>query len=252
MLSCLAIFDVYHCGYRKRYNSDDESEDADNDDYSRNNNYDDDDDDDGSRVGSVGYDQKRAYHYFIELEHQGYVDASLYDKLADHYNTLIYNPHAVDVAKEYYQRAVDMGYGQAYVSLYYQYNSYSPKWKLPHQAASILVEAEEKGLAAKDDRIICRLIEHLLSPYCKVCPTLFEKYQKKNPSELALYFCDLLIQRGEASGYKLKAFLYWRGINDIPKDQAKAVSILEEADKANVASYGIYYKHDSGLIVPYM
>lgn len=141
-------------------------------------------------------------------------------------------------AMEYYHHAIDVGYVPAYVGkselLWQGGNGIAVD---RDKSLLLLVEAEEKAVGVKDDLIIKEIFVRL-SIHHDFKPETLGRF--RNKGEMSLHYCDILIERGSPSGYYFKGSLYAYGRDGLPEDEAKAVSIWEEADRVGLADYRIY------------
>lgn len=141
------------------------------------------------------------------------------------------------MATRYYQRAIDLGYPPAYISDFYWGTTFGK----PEERDKVLLgllEAEHKGIGVKDGRIIAKILEHLKDR--KYTPNAEVLGKFNNKGEMALHYCDVLIERGIPHGYYMKGALYKFGEATVPDDESKAVSIWEEADRLGLANVIIY------------
>lgn len=138
---------------------------------------------------------------------------------------------------KYYLRAAELG-----CPLISEYGIYRTDPQRPIKGHHLeimqfLQEAEEKGVT--DERVLVYMIR-LLAARGK------EIQKGSNPSDLALQYCEVLINRGSPLGYHWKGTIY---CCDDFKDWVKAVSIWEDADRLGVASFYTYSQ--GGLVTAY-
>lgn len=182
---------------------------------------------------------KNAFHSSRDLEIAGIVDPLLYVEVGHTYlyrNCTDENP---SLALWYFQRGADMGSIQAYASMYFMWWDGSPRCHVDrHEAVTVLLNAEERGIGAHDHQLLSILIDSLLDEDYVPNRTILGTFNNK--WEMALHYCDVLIQRGSSVGYHSKATLYRYGNEDFPQDIRKAVEVWEEADKAGLANFLAY------------
>lgn len=71
-------------------------------------------------------------------------------------------------------------------------------------------------------------------------------------ADIILTISSELIRMGSPKGYYWKGLIYWEGLDNIPRDQRKAMTIWEEADKVGMAHRELYDGVLCGLITSYM
>lgn len=192
--------------------------------------------------GEVKRDIKKVFTYLQDLERSGNGNACVLAEIGNCYHKGHGCVPDLSLAKYYYQRAIDLGYTPA-CSLYVDYTVWLGGADLPgsmNTAVLKLLEAEKKGIAIKDDRILSRVINYLLMSHYTPSPEVLGTFKDK--VEMLLYYCDVLINRGSPLGYQHKGDIYISPVLDVPEDKSKAVSIWEEADRLGLADNGIYLK----------
>lgn len=142
----------------------------------------------------------------------------------------------------YYQQSFDHGYASAYVHLRQFINIRPPQVRnycsFDSQVLSAL-DALEKGLAIKDERIVTPIIDTLSKYRFRYTPDPYVLGKFDNKIAMALHYCDVLIQYQSPLGYFKKGAIYDDDKSGI-QDQAKAVSIWEDAAQVGLANYDIY------------
>lgn len=182
----------------------------------------------------------RAFHYLLDLEREGYVDGNLFHRIGDCYKDAEGCGRSYVKAIEYYQLGISLVYAPGYMALGniwwhgFDHAHDSNKAILP------LLEAENQGV--KDDRILHTLINQLRYSSSPLSDEILGRF--KNKGEMALHYCDVLIQRRSPKGYYLKGCIYWDG-ELVPKDSTKAVSIWEEVDRLGLADSTTYWSSTS-------
>lgn len=198
------------------------------------------------RIGyQVEGEQDKAQIYLLDLEMEGYMDGSLLKGIGETYcdvGTISKNPSK---GWEYSHRVLDMGYTPAYLAIY-KYGYYR-EYIDQEKTVLYLLGAEEKGV--RDSRILEELIMRLSGrTYYIPSQKVLGKFQSR--SEMALHYCDVLIQRRSPLGYYWKGWIYWLGY-DLQRDVFKARTIWEEADKLGLAPESVYTNPLVGLIMAY-
>lgn len=161
--------------------------------------------------------------------------------IGDGYQVGYQGKHDPSMAAKYYQRAIDAGSAIAYAKLAKLLWYKTPSDPADRQMGVLkILEAEEKGIALKDDRILSDLVEWLIRP--RYVPITEVPAHFKDAEEMALHYCDLLIKRRSPLGYYHKGSLYWEDHPTMSKDKSKAVAIWEEADQAGLADAPTYFK----------
>lgn len=186
----------------------------------------------------------KAFNCLLDLEREGYADGGLLHKIGHCYMHGDVCDRSSIKALAYFQRAATFAYAHAYLSMYELWAFDGVNFSCnKNKATLILLEAERKGL--NDDRILNYLIYDLRhfneAPSAKILGRFPDRYA------MALHYCDVLILRKSSYGYSLKGDIYWSGDTEIPKDEAKAVSIWNEADRHGFADHHIYCGINSGL-----
>lgn len=185
---------------------------------------------------------EKGFRYLLEREEEGYTDASLYDNIGERYMRGDKCPKEQSKATTYFQRAIDSGYLSGYVNLSYMlwYNETQDQ-QLKDQGIQVLLDAEKQCAEEKYDRILGSLVYYLgdnaYTPSAQVLG------QFKSKLDMALHYCDILIQRGLPTGYQVKADIYLSGQCGMRKDKAKGMAIWEEAAKAGLADGLAYTVH---------
>lgn len=191
-------------------------------------------------------DKFKTLSYLLDLEREGYTGGDLLHKIGDTYKD--HNGYGRSCALEYYQRAIRFSYVPALLALSRFWMTGEDNFPPDRNMAVLaLLEAERKGL--QDDRILDELVCDLSFNNTPFSDEVLGNFQNK--VEMILHYCDVLVQRKSPGGYHLKGFLYWIG-DVVPKDQAKAVSIWEEADKLGLVGQNLYCSYSSDLSYAYM
>lgn len=183
----------------------------------------------------------KGFHYLADLEREGYVDGLIYNKIGDMYWYGRGCPQDALKWNEYHRRAVDHGYVRAYQTLF-------ASWERLGQldrAEEVFIESEKYLM--DETKIMTWHINRLCSQ--SYTPNIESLKGFTSPIVKALYYCDILIQRGSPSGYILKSSIYKEGKGGMAKDEGKAVRIREEADRRGLATHSFYTS--GGLIAAY-
>lgn len=183
-----------------------------------------------------------AQRYLLDLEVAGNVDGCLFVELGECYMEGVGRHRDQSTAVMYQQRAIDLEYPPASVKLSKRYwDGYRTVTNDEDKSIIAALKAEESGMARKDERILANLLWNLTStrPYTPNAEILGAF---KSKIEMILHFCDVLTQRGSSVGHTLKGFMYFWGDPGLQADEAKALSIWEEADTDSVglASTAVY------------
>lgn len=200
------------------------------------------------RLGGMTKNVMKGLHCLFDLEREGYVDGYLYEKIGHYYCDEHKCEKNSEKATEYYRRAIDLGYGPAYISMYAFRRATTPGRNSLDGLLIDLLEAEEKGL--RDDRILLTVLDD----FCmgdKYVPSEKILGNFKTRAEMALHYCEVLIKRQSPYGYYWKGLLYLYG-QVVPRNESKAVEIWEEADKLGMAHNEIYHTFMGGLVYCYM
>lgn len=160
--------------------------------------------------------------YLLDLEREGHIDGQLFGYLGIKYDVSYANDPLK--AKMYYQRAIERGY----IPPYALRSSSDADNETIEKALLILLEAESKGLDMKDDRIFHSVFEVLTLHTASYTPSSQVLGKFKDATEMALHYCDVLIQRRSPLGYSAKSDIYSFGIPGVSRDECKAMAILEE------------------------
>lgn len=180
--------------------------------------------------------------YLSGLQHEGYVDGELCAIKA------YYAVYDSEEAICNYKRAAELRYAPAYLSL-------ADRWWYPgmgkdhhpDRAMFALLKAENDGL--RDDRLLSRAIRFLCDKRYIPKPGILGTF--KNKVEMALYYCDVLIERGSPLGYYRKGLIYWKGLAGVPKDKYKAVTIWMTAHRHGLADINIYANPKASIMAAY-
>lgn len=195
--------------------------------------------------------EANASRYLMGLEREGYVDGALFDKIGDGYAYMVRRPSEIMLPYMYLQRAISLGYVRSYLTMVEILESRFHAAVFPrgmNNPLLILLKATEQGVT--DEGVLAELLQHLSRWHPDVLiPSAHHQGRRVPVGELALYYCDVLIQNGSSLGYDWKAKLYWSGKAGLPQDMSKAVSIWEEADRLELAHIDMY---KDGLIKAYM
>lgn len=177
--------------------------------------------------------------YLLDLEQTGIVDSSVYVRIAHcySYGSMIY--HQPLLAVMYLQRAMELGRPEALTLMRSELeNSGRETEKFSDMMSWFLLQ--EDHILMKNNSVVENTIGWILSEKKDYRPKgqILSKF--KNKGEIAIYYSDILIQRGLSSGYSYKAKVYREGLGGVERDGAKAVSIWEEAHNAGLADFDIY------------
>lgn len=217
--------------------------------------------------GVMKHDQKKATVYLTDLQREGYTDGGLLHIIGRKYREGDGCGISAMKARDYYQLAIDKEYIPGYLSMSMMY--WGGGYRIPRdttKAIHTLLEAEKKGI--KDDRILSQLIEYL-----RLLPNPNEELlgEFSDIDEMALYYSDILIQRGSPKGYYYKGLITWIGddyrrtpadphsflgpyknaMNTIltyfSRDRDRAISTWEEADRLGLAILSVYTLNETNL-----
>lgn len=189
-----------------------------------------------------GSRDKESFQYLLDLEGEGHIDGSVFNMIGKQYSYSPRYPEGQAMAMMYYQRSIDDGFARAAVDIcYLLYPHVTGTHAQADKAVLSLLESEHKGLGLKDDCILDELVKILTDFNDEYYPNpdILGSFQSK--SEMALHYCDVLIQRKSPLGYKNKADIYEHGLARVGKDMSKAVSIWKEAINEGLANYDICY-----------
>lgn len=192
-----------------------------------------------TRIVNDSRQRRKAFIYLSDLEQSGIVDGFIFDGLGVCYIQGSGCKRDEHLAMMYYQRALDLSFPLGILV-----HSHSRWTGNAHVApdrdicVQLALQAEEKGM--RDDRILnmllCRLRIRSYSPDSQVLGKF------KNRKEMALHYCDVLIDRKSPRGYLRKADFYCHGYADVPTDFYKALSLWEDADRLGLAHWDTYFK----------
>lgn len=99
-----------------------------------------------------------------------------------------------------------------------------------------ILEAEAKGQLMKDDRVLHELINILNDEMIDYTPKPHILGKFAHEKEMALHYCDVLIERKSPLGYIGKAEVYnGSGSQWYEEDETRAITILEDAVRAGLA-----------------
>lgn len=189
---------------------------------------------------------RKAFRYLLDLEREGYVDHWLFRKIGYCYSDY-FSPTTNDqTSLRYYNKALSLGYVPVYSECHGRISIFVLS---KDDVALTLLEAERKGL--RDERNLIELIDCLCSRYYynpsdKVLGNFKDRYK------MALYYCDVLIDRGSPKGYLQKGRIYSGYYTNKLRDVQKAISVWEEADRAGLAEVTAYSDAKTGLVYVYM
>lgn len=192
----------------------------------------------------VGYDgvesdDVKAFTYLLNLDVGDIVDGFVLTKIGECYQYGIGCDKSRHAAIRYYQRAIYSGYRPAGLNVFNllgEGNSGFTKGK--YKIACSLLKNELEATHSKEDRLLGMHIDMLLDPdYVRT----FVPAMLTMRGQLALSYCNDLIQRGSPKGYSAKGWIYALGKYNIPEDWSQAVSIWDEADRLGLADTDAYY-----------
>lgn len=192
--------------------------------------------------GPVKEDKAKAFSYARELEMEGYVDGGINEQIGIAYSRGVGCNNDISAAVSYLQRAIDDNYTLAAIDLFHLLGLGGPGLPADKRSAMMtLVETENKSEGVYDDRIVGELVNKLIES--RYVPSAQCLGRFKDQGEMALHYCNVLIKKRSPLGYQLKGDIYTRGIGGIKKDDSKAVSVWEEADRHGLATFEIYCYH---------
>lgn len=149
---------------------------------------------------------------------------------------------------EYLQRASLLGYAPSYIHMFHLlWVGGGGVLEDREQAVMTLLEAEKKGIGAKDDRILGAVLDTLYNDAYRPGNQVLGKFKSK--TDMALYYSKVLIRRESPLGYLKKGFVLMSKWVD---DHAGAILLFEEADKLGLATLEAYWNSYIGLIDAYM
>lgn len=179
----------------------------------------------------------------FDLEREGYLDGWVFNNIGGYYDrNRDSGNHTSTTAMKYFQLAIEHGCISGFEHL---------RRLMPHVETGIYTDIdlevfavlgpEKKSLEMKDDRLIHHLVLDLidLSSQYHPNPQVLGKF--KDRIEMALNYCDILIEMKSPFGYKHMAETYRSGCAGVDDTMPKVVSIMEEADKAGLADSETYY-----------
>lgn len=194
-----------------------------------------------SKVSRFLGSNERQLNYWLGLEMEGVVDGYVLANIWELYRVDGDEP----LAATYSQHTIDLEYAPIILRRYELLVADSTAPRPLANALVSLLDAEQKGLGTKDDRILDKLIEVLVSDSRNVAdiPRRFRKFQSK--AEMILHYCDVLIQRRSPRGYYQKGQFYCRTefyrLTELPDNQSiVAVSVWEEVGRLGLADYDTY------------
>lgn len=173
------------------------------------------------------------------------VDGKLYSELGRSFYYALGCEKDAGMAKQCYQRAIDLGYQPAYFGLFTML--WEEKKRLfnltnsKDRAILTLLELEKKGEGVKDDRVLGRVVDCLREQTYQPSRQVLGRFRTKG--EMALHYCDVLIQRKSHLGYDWKAHIYNNGEAGIRRNGSKVLAIYEEADRVGLATLEAYTYH---------
>lgn len=181
--------------------------------------------------------------YLSDLVREGHTDAWIRGLIGECYARGVGCAQDPRVAMLYYVHGIEEGYTSAYKPLLdllagIKFHTQSKG----HKAMLAQVIAEERKVILDDDRIVALLLRLMLDRHVDFHPKPKELGRFQTKGTAALYYANILIQRGSPVGYLYKGEVYMYGHADL-SDWSKAVSIWEEADRQGKANFEIYYKH---------
>lgn len=182
---------------------------------------------------------QKALTYLLDRERQGEFDGWGLNKIGYCYGYNCGCDEDPETSMSYFQRSIDMGYTPAYLALHTLL--WGGRHDLPADkdaAMLILLEAEKKGIGMKDDRILEKLIARLRADGYQPSARVLGTFQ--NQSQMALHYCDLLIQRKSPTGYQLKGVDARTFASRSHDDKLGLISLLEEADRVGLATSQTY------------
>lgn len=182
----------------------------------------------------------KALKYLEDLDQNGRTSGIVLCILGDCYKEGMGCERDHTKAREYYQRAANMGYAPAYISIHALYWWYGRGGVSddPDKAMMALLTAEDKGV--KDDRILGKLLESMYDVNVSVSDHVLTRGKFHSKEEMALYYCDVLIQRGSPKGYSWKAKILGEVTIDGQNGEADALGVLIDADNAGLATFSVY------------
>lgn len=193
---------------------------------------------------------KRGFHYLLDLEREGVTDGRLLVALGDCYGGGSQCDLNIHLGMTYFQRATEVGYVPAWLSQFRVVcdDISCMKYDLD-EAVLKLLGAEEKGVGVKDDRILGYIVAMLTDLKLQNRPILRQlaylpsdqvlgKFENK--IEMALHYCDALIQRKSSLGYSKKSDTYKCDRTDKLHPEIP-VANWKEADHAGLADSYIYH-----------
>lgn len=173
---------------------------------------------------------------------QGNLDAWILHKIGESYGFGEGCRDNSSLALTYCQRAIDTGDTLAWVVLSRLLWLSKVGINFDKEKAVLwILEAETKGLGAKDDRILSEVFDRLTSDYF-----MFQSSKAQilgqfiSLRELASQYYDTLIARRSPLGYYRKGRLNAMNTMGIPIDASKAIAVWEEADRVGLADCEIY------------
>lgn len=201
--------------------------------------------------GPLYHSIKRANNYLDDLEREGYVDGKVFAYCMNDPDTYLYlSPEVARVQLGRLKHAIDVGYVQAYVTLAERLFSGSETIPAdPFTGMCVLLEAAANGVT--DGHVLAFTIGHLCSAYGLRAPRAYMQ-GFLDVGQLALHYCDVMIQKGYSFGYLMKGYIYWHGSVGVRQNASHAVSVWKEADRLGLADFRIYISANWGLIPAYM
>lgn len=185
---------------------------------------------------------RKAFNYLLDLEREGLIDGGVLDKIGTCYKRG--DGHAYDAyqAVNYYQRAINVGYSQAFLGLFSSFREY----EIENRIAPVL-EAWENGVGLVDDRVLLRMPnEHEVGVFLAKTritwcnPRRYIYNGSLNYHQLQLHYCDILIERKSHLGYRNLGEEILRGTGEMRTRWTRAVSIWEEGDRVGLCDFPTY------------